>query len=498
MRAVIYARYSSNNQTEMSITGQIKVNTEYAQRNNIEIVDTYIDRAISGKKENRPAFQKMIQDSKKKLFDAVLVYKLDRFARDRYVSAIYRRELKKNHVDLISTTEDVNEDTPVNVVMQSVLEGLAEFYSLNLSQNVKRGLLLLQQEGKYTGGYVPLGYTIDENKNYQIDPIAANYVKQVYEMYLNGSTLTGIAEYLTKNGILSPAGKEYDKRSISRMIRCEKYIGVYKTNEVFLENAVPAIIDKDTFILANEKLGHTKKHKEKKDMGAYILTDKLFCGSCGDRLVGYAGTSSTKKEYQYYKCNGCDKKAVRKDKLESFIVDQTIQNLCNEDVIAEIAKQVYEAYKKECEDDSCLKNLEKQLSNINKSLANIMKAIEHGIFNETTQERIKELETEKHQILSEIEREKVKGPEITQDLLEFFLFDMLSSADPTRIIDTFIQKVTIHPDTIEIIYNCTNVYSKVRLSANWWGSLQVGRTNIKIYPNLTFALTIPNILNIKY
>ena len=179
MRAVIYARYSSNNQTEMSITGQIKVNTEYAQRNNIEIVDTYIDRAISGKKENRPAFQKMIQDSKKKLFDAVLVYKLDRFARDRYVSAIYRRELKKNHVDLISTTEDVNEETPVNVVMQSVLEGLAEFYSLNLSQNVKRGLLLLQQEGKYTGGYVPLGYTVDENKNYQIDPTNANYVKEV-------------------------------------------------------------------------------------------------------------------------------------------------------------------------------------------------------------------------------------------------------------------------------------------------------------------------------
>ena len=131
MTAVIYARYSSDNQREESIEGQIRECTAYAEKNGITIVKHYIDRAISAKTDNRPEFQQMIKDSDKKLFDIVLVWKLDRFARNRYDSARYKTQLKKNGVKLMSATEIIS-DGPEGIILESVLEGYAEYYSADL------------------------------------------------------------------------------------------------------------------------------------------------------------------------------------------------------------------------------------------------------------------------------------------------------------------------------------------------------------------------------
>ena len=138
MKAVIYARYSSENQREESIEGQLRECKEYADYNDIEVVGEYIDRALTAKTDNRPGFQRMIQDSGKKLFDLVLVWKLDRFARNRYDSAFYRYTLRKNGVKIISVKENIS-DGPEGIILESMIEGMAEYYSANLSQNVKRG-----------------------------------------------------------------------------------------------------------------------------------------------------------------------------------------------------------------------------------------------------------------------------------------------------------------------------------------------------------------------
>ena len=167
MNVVIYARYSSHNQTEQSIEGQIKVCKEFAKKNGYIIVGEYIDRAESGRSANRPQFLKMIEDSKKRAFQGVLVYQLDRFSRDRYDSAIYKNKLKNNDVRVFSANESISSDAS-GILMESVLEGMAEYYSAELSEKTTRGLMINAEKCLYNGGVVALGYKVGEDKRFYI------------------------------------------------------------------------------------------------------------------------------------------------------------------------------------------------------------------------------------------------------------------------------------------------------------------------------------------
>ena len=190
MTAVIYARYSSDNQREESIEGQIRECTAYAEKNGITVVRHYIDRAISAKTDNRPQFQQMIKDSERKLFDMVLVWKLDRFARNRYDSARYKTQLKKNGVKLMSATEVIS-DGPEGIILESVLEGYAEYYSADLSEKVVRGMTENALKGKYNGGAVPIGYVIDAEQRFQPDSLTAPFVAEAFKRYNEGATHDG-------------------------------------------------------------------------------------------------------------------------------------------------------------------------------------------------------------------------------------------------------------------------------------------------------------------
>ena len=181
MKAVIYARYSSDSQREESIEGQIRECTEYAEHNGITIFSTYIDRALSARTADRPEFQRMIADSDRKLFDAVLVYKLDRFSRDRYDRAHYKRILKKNGVKVISVKENIS-DGPEGIILESMLEGYAEYYSAELSEKIHRGQKENALKGKNNGGGIPLGYQLDKTtQKLVIDPATAPLVVEVFE-----------------------------------------------------------------------------------------------------------------------------------------------------------------------------------------------------------------------------------------------------------------------------------------------------------------------------
>ena len=172
--AVIYARYSSHRQDEQSIEGQLHVCHEYAKRQGFTVVGEYIDRAISGRSDDRPQFQQMIDDSRKKAWQYVIVYKLDRFARNRYDSAIYKHKLKQNGVKLLSAMEQIG-DNPESIILEAVLEASAEYYSLELAQKVRRGRRESAAKGKFVGGGVPLGYR-SENGYLVLDESRAPYV----------------------------------------------------------------------------------------------------------------------------------------------------------------------------------------------------------------------------------------------------------------------------------------------------------------------------------
>ena len=245
MNVVVYARYSYQGQSETSIEGQLEVCRKYAEQNNFHIIYEYIDRGISGRTDHRPAFQQMISDSSKRNFSAILVYQLDRFARDRYANAIYKQHLKKNGVKVISAMEPISDDAS-GVLIEAVLEGMGEYYSIELAQKIRRGQKICIENGTTLGGQTPLGYKI-ENKRYIINTDTAPVVRKIYEMYLANATMAEIIRYLNGQGIRTQKGNEYNKNSIRRILTNRKYIGCVSYNGEEYKNKVPAIVDEDTF-----------------------------------------------------------------------------------------------------------------------------------------------------------------------------------------------------------------------------------------------------------
>ena len=275
MTAVIYARYSSDNQREESIEGQIRECTAYAEKNGITIVKHYIDRAISAKTDNRPEFQQMIKDSDKKLFDIVLVWKLDRFARNRYDSARYKTQLKKNGVKLMSATEIISEG-PEGIILESVLEGYAEYYSADLSEKVIRGMTENALKGKFTGGAIPFGYIINADHRFEIDPLTAPFVAETFQRYNDGQTMLEIRDWLNEKGVKNQRGGLMTFNTIQHMLNNRRYIGELKYRNVLIPDAILSIVSAELFNDVQEKMLKNKKAPaRRKAEDDYLLTTKL-------------------------------------------------------------------------------------------------------------------------------------------------------------------------------------------------------------------------------
>lgn len=297
MDVVIYARYSSHNQTECSIDGQLKECYEYAKRNNYNVVGEYIDRAKSGTKDDREQFIQMLSDSEKGLFNAILVYQLDRFARNRYTSAIYKKQLRDKGIRVLSARENINDDAS-GILMESVLEGMAEYYSAELSQKVKRGMAINAEHCYYNGGSVPLGLKLEKviietsgksmiKKKYVIDEETAPIVKKIFQMYANRETMASIIRYLNNLGCKTSQNKEFNKNSLNRILNNKKYIGIYSYKDIETHNAIPRIIDDDLFQKVQQELirnglapARTRAKNE------YLLTTKIMCGYCKVYMTG--------------------------------------------------------------------------------------------------------------------------------------------------------------------------------------------------------------------
>lgn len=463
MNVVIYARYSSHSQTEQSIEGQIAVCQEYAKRNNYTIVGEYVDRALTGTNDNRPQFKKMIEDSNKKFFNGVLVYQLDRFARNRYDSATYKNKLKKNNVRVFSAKENISDDAS-GILMESVLEGMAEYYSAELSQKVRRGMQINAEKCLFNGGTVPLGFKIDNNKKFQIDENKANIVREIFEMYKKGNTTTEIINYLNDRNIKTCLGNKFNKNSIHNMLANKKYIGTYTYNGIEIENGIPQIIDNETFKAVQERIKIAKRAPAKeKAKTEYLLTTKLFCGTCKEMMVGVSGTSRRKKVHNYYSCNGrrkhiCDRKNIQKDLLENRIVEET-RNILTDENIERMAQNIFECAEK-AKNNTNVKELEKQLKENEKQKNNLfdsLKICEIDSIRKSIFEEISKMEEERKRIESNILIEKNSNFEISiEELKAFFLNIRKYSANDMIhkkiLINSFIDKIYIYDDHITITY----------------------------------------------
>ena len=462
---VIYARYSSASQNEQSIAGQVEVCTKWAEANDIDIVHIYHDEALSGKTDKRPDFQKMIKAAKSRKFDYIIVYKLDRFARNRYDSAIYKAQLKKYGVRILSAMENIA-DGPEGIILESVLEGMAEYYSANLAQNVLRGLHQRAELGKHLGGKPPLGYKLTADRSYEIDDDTAPIVRKIFEMYAEGHTLRGIANCLNDKGYTTSQGRKFTTNSFYSILKNEKYIGIYKCMDVEIKNAIPPIVSEDIFEKVQQKVKMNKiAPAHNKGDADFHLTGKVFCGKCGHNMIGDSGTSRNGTTHYYYTClerkkrRGCKKKkSVKKDWIEQLVVDVTTNQVLTDENIKLIAKKAFEISEKERADQSELISLNSLLKETQTVINNLMKAIEQGIITETTKSRLLEAEERKKALLVEIAKEEIKKPKITAEQIEFFLHDIKNKVYNARdkiemIIRTFVNAVYLYDDKIVITYN---------------------------------------------
>ena len=462
MISVIYARYSSDNQREESIEGQIRECTAFAEKNDLTILKHYIDRAYSARTDHRPAFQEMIKDSDKHLFDMVIVWKLDRFSRDRYDSARYKVLLKKNNVRVVSATEVISSGAD-GILLESVLEGFAEYYSADLAEKVTRGMTENALKCKFNGGSMPIGYVIDEEQHFQIDPLTAPFVLEAFKRYIEGATMKELIDFFNEKGIKNKSGGDINYNSIQRMLNNRRYIGEYAFRDIVVPDGIPAIVPKELFDRVQAKLAKNKKsparHKAEED---YLLTTKLFCGCCGAYMCGESGKGRSGEVHRYYKCVSikkrrtiCNKKSVRKDWIEDIVVNATMKMLMSDTTIDAIVSALMTLQDAE---NVNLPLYEKQLKETNVAINNLLNAIQSGILNRSTKERFDQLEATRDELENKIAAEKLAKPRITEEQLRFFLdrfrkLDVRQLSHRRMLIDTFVNAVFLYDDKLVLTYN---------------------------------------------
>lgn len=475
MNGVIYARYSSHNQREESIEGQVRECKQYAHDNDITIVGEYIDRAISGKTDNRAGFQKMMRDAEKGRFDVVIVYKLDRFARNRYDSATYKAKLKRCGVRLVSAMEQLT-DSPESIILEAVLEGMAEYYSANLAQNIKRGMTENAMKGLATGGGRCLGYYTGPDKKYHIDEVAASTVRLIYELYDQGETYARIVETLNSQGRKTLRNTPFNKNSLGKILHNPRYVGNYVWNDIVIDGGMPQIVDRDLWERVQKKL----KRREKASARArgeydYILSGKLFCGHCGKPMIGDSGTSKNGVKHYYYTCSTkkhggvCKKKSVRAVAIEHEVINTTIRTILRDDMLEHIADKIMEYQARDTESAALISAYSGRLKDTEVAIKGLIKAIEDGLYNPSIKSRMEELEAQKAGLQADIEREKINQQIITRDELLFFLRQFMDG-DPNdpkyrhQLVDTFINSIWLYDDKIVLTYNYSGEGSKVTLN----------------------------------
>ena len=465
MNAVIYARYSSQNQTEQSIEGQLRDNYEWAKKQGVTVIGEYIDRALTGTKDSRPDFQRMIADAEKKQFQMVIVWKLDRFARNRYDSAIYKAKLKKYGVKVVSVMENIT-DSPEGIILEGLLESMAEYYSANLSENTKRGKRETALKGLWNGGHPPFGYRV-ENRRLVPDEKTAPIVKYIFEQYSSGVAKADLITELEKKGVRTYYGKPLTFASFNSVLRNPVYIGKGTFKGEVVEGMSEPLIDENTFWKTQEQIkARSRAPAKRKAKVEFLLSGKAYCGICGQPMVGVGGTSRSKKLYHYYRCSHrkhpfrCEKQNEKKDFIERFVVEQTLQYILTPDQTKKIAKAVVIEYKKDFSDSrvnelkAAIRKLENELEKLVDTLIDAPKVAHQRIY-----DRMESLELQKTEMQESLSRLMIAtGIELTEKevaawISQFRSGDVDDVEFCRKIIDTFVNSVYMYDDRIVIFYN---------------------------------------------
>jgi site-specific DNA recombinase len=488
--AVVYARFSSHNRREESIDAQVRASREYAARKGLRIVDIYADSAKSGTTSEREAFQKMVEDSAKKTFRYVIIHKLDRFSRDKYDAVTYKRKLKLNGVSLLSVTENLD-DSPESLMLESCLEGMAAYYSRNLSREVMKGMRESALKCTHLGGCAPLGYDIDpQTKRYVINEMEAAVIRSIFRQYVDGVGYNQILDYLNGMGIHTKRGQAFGKNSLHSILKNEKYVGKYifnrkldkdisgkrsptlkpKKDWIIVPDGMPAIIDQVTFDMTQAKMAYNKKNSGSfKAKEIYLLSGLIRCGVCGASMYGNTRVCGrNKSRYSSYRCSdraqhkGCENKEIRRDYIDSYVLDELYRNLFNNTSITKLAAMLNEYnQKKSSESNIELGQANLELAETGHKISSVVRLVsESGISVDTVKEDLRQLE-ERKQFLEAYIKEmdlKRKSSLISEEVILELIYkskDFIMNrnfAECRNFIHSYIEKVVVFEDRVEVFF----------------------------------------------
>ena len=482
IRAVAYTRYSTNDQD--STEAQLDDIKEYATKNNISLIDTYIDEGRTGQLDKREAFQQMIRDAYDKKFDMIICHKVDRFGRNREDAVVYKSRLRKIGVQVKYATQNI-EDSAAGRFMESMLENMAQYYSENLSEEVKQKTKVHAKKGKFCGGYPPLGYKVDKDKHYIIEESEALIVKKIFDLYAAGNSYKKVIDYCNEQGWKSKFNKPFKNNSLYSILHNKKYVGIYEYNKtptridgkrnnharksdkeiIKLENMVPPIIEKELWervqlIAKKNKLlkGQNKAQKE-----PYLLTGLIYCGKCSAKMQGKLNVNQQRKSFRYYCCsNRCGSKLVPKKNIEKLVLEDLQETYFSDEgleiILAAYNEYINNVYRSK---DSERKIIENTLKQVNKKINNIVQTITaSGYQSEALVGTLKELENKKTSLEATLDAQtKIQKSRLTKkQFMQMFNLHKLSLqknniSELKNILQIYIDKVVVlDVDNYEIFY----------------------------------------------
>lgn len=453
--AVIYARFSSHNQREESIEQQVAECKKYAVANGIKIVEIYADSAKSGRSDHRPQFQRMQRDAKKGKFNTILAYKSNRIARNMLNAMIFENEMDQYNVRVLYAKEEFGNNAAGRFALRTMMN-VNQFFSENMGEDIKRNQTDNAMNCR-ANGPASFGYKAGADGKFVIDEERAAIVREIFARVAGGEAFIDIAIDFNSRGIKTQRGNEWGKSSFAKIIRNERYIGVYIFDDIRIEGGMPPIISEELFYKVQKRLeqknGPTTRNR---DSAPYLLTGKLFCGECESHMKGMSGTSKGGSSHYYYVCNEqrtkgtCDKKATKRDYVEREIARGIKEYILQDDVIEWLA-DVVEEYRKEQKNNPELLTLQDRLSDVKISIKNMLAAIEQGIVTETTKDRLIELEAEQSKLKSNITLLKSEHLNVTRDQvkiwLESFKNGSIDDKDyQAKLFNSFLLKAYLYDD----------------------------------------------------
>lgn len=449
--AVLYARYSSDKQREASIDDQLRVCRDYCKAEGIDVVAEYKDYALSGKTDHRPEFRRMIANAPES--DYVVVYMFDRFSRDRYDSATYKKMLRECGVRVLSASEKV-EDTPEGGLQEGMLELLSEYYVRDLARKVRRGM-----EGNALkardNGYRIFGYSTDpETRCYVINEAEAACVREMFSMHISGNSVNSIAREMASRGWTTTTGKPVDYNWAWRVLNRKAYTGLYSWGGIEVPGGMPQIIDEVTF--ARSQAVVPRKRRKDENWDVYRLTGKLFCGLCGKPMHGTAGTGKKGKRYHYYACkegDGCKRPWVRRELLEDSIADAVLETCSDERRMRMLARRIVEAYVEPGEEEAEMASIEAQIASLEREQHNMTQAAMKGF---VTDEMVARNDEIKAQLKNLHNRHGVLASqmcEITEDDIVGYMMHGFNRDDEDFIFGSIVREAYLFDDCVLLVFN---------------------------------------------